>query len=157
MLLDANNQAVTSGLHAEDFENRIGKTHFVGRRLPPGEVWQAKGVSTFSPPFHRLSMRKEHLLKELVERAREAVGPYRAPEIGLPHPSWLFQLPDDVYTGSNLFAFQKSFDGPFKFDVFYESASAKQRLSCRFFLKTALVVTELSHSYNSRPRNFCSC
>lgn len=77
-------------------------------------------------------MCKDHILKELVERAREAVQPYRDPQVGLPHPSWILQLPDDVYTGSNLFAFQKSFDGPFQFDVLYESASAKQKLSCTF-------------------------
>ncbi|XP_006458472.1 hypothetical protein AGABI2DRAFT_217075 [Agaricus bisporus var. bisporus H97] len=110
---DADNKGVTSGQHAEDFEARHGKTHFVGRRLSSGDIWQAR----------------EHLLKDLVERARELVGPYREAEKGLPHPSWLFQLPNDVYTGSNLFAFQKSFDGPFQFDVFYESASAKQKLS----------------------------
>lgn len=44
------------------------------------------------------------------------------------------QLPDDVYTNSNVFAFQKLFDGPFQFDVFFESASAKQKLSCEYRL-----------------------
>lgn len=60
------------------------------------------------------------------------IEPYREPEVGLPHPSWILQLPDDIYTGSNLFAYQKSFDGPFQFDVFYESTSAKQELNCTF-------------------------
>ncbi|KAJ3573199.1 hypothetical protein NP233_g2589 [Leucocoprinus birnbaumii] len=108
-----NNQFVDSGRHASDFEDRIGKTHYIGRRLLEGDTWQAK----------------EHILKEIVERAREAATPYRDPEVGLPHPSWILQLPDDVYTGSNLFAYQKSFSGPFQFDVFYESASAKQKLT----------------------------
>ncbi|KAF9452232.1 glycoside hydrolase family 63 protein [Macrolepiota fuliginosa MF-IS2] len=108
-----NNQAVTSGLHVNDFEDRIGKTHFIGRRLLTEDIWQAR----------------DHILKEIVDRARDVVQPYKDPQVGLPHASWLLQLPDDVYTGSNLFAFQKSFDGPFQFDVFYESASAKQKLS----------------------------
>ncbi|KAF5357937.1 hypothetical protein D9756_001883 [Leucocoprinus leucothites] len=107
------NQFVESGRHASNFEDRIGKTHYIGRRLLSEDVWQAR----------------DHILKEIVDHAREVVEPYREPEAGLPHPSWVLQLPDDVYTGSNLYAYQKSFDGPFQFDVFYESASAKQKLS----------------------------
>ncbi|KAF9009372.1 glycoside hydrolase family 63 protein [Cyathus striatus] len=104
------NQAVTDGPHADKFRERIGKTHYVGRPVPQGDVWQAK----------------EHILQALIERAREVIAPYReAP----PEPSFILQLPDDVYTSSNLFAIQKSFDGPFQFDVFFESASAKQKLS----------------------------
>jgi len=38
------NQAVTTGRHSGDFEDRIGKTHFVGRRLGAEEIWQAKGM-----------------------------------------------------------------------------------------------------------------
>ena len=125
------NRAVEFGRHSSDFEDRIGKTHYVGRRLGAEEVWQAKGMN-YESLFWAVSicLHKEHILKEIVDRAREAIQPYRAPEAGLPHPSWILQLPDDIYTGSNLFAYQKSFDGPFQFDVFYESASAKQKLSC---------------------------
>lgn len=46
-----------------------------------------------------------------------------------PDPSFVLQLPDEIYTGSNLFAVQKSFEGEFQFDIFFESASAKQKLS----------------------------
>jgi hypothetical protein len=38
------NQAVESGRHASDFEDRTGKTHYVGRRLLAGDVWQARGM-----------------------------------------------------------------------------------------------------------------
>lgn len=47
-----------------------------------------------------------------------------------PDPSFVLQLADEVYMGSNLYAIQKSFEGEFQFDVFFESASSKQKLSC---------------------------
>lgn len=52
-LTDADNKGVTSGQHAEDFEARHGKTHFVGRRLSSGDIWQARGVSTRLSLFFR--------------------------------------------------------------------------------------------------------
>jgi mannosyl-oligosaccharide glucosidase len=36
-----------------------------------------------------------------------------------------------VYTGSNLYAVQKMFEGKFQFDVFFESGSGKQKLNCK--------------------------
>ncbi|PPR04967.1 hypothetical protein CVT24_010425 [Panaeolus cyanescens] len=107
------NHALTTGRHAEVFEDRLGKTHFIGRQVKEGDVWQANSV----------------IMKALIERAREAIAPYQDPSVGIPDPSFLLQLPDDVYTGSNLYAFQKSFDGPFQFDVLYDSASNHQKLS----------------------------
>lgn len=38
-----NNQAVTWGPHAHGFQDRIGKTHFIGRPVKSGDIWQAKG------------------------------------------------------------------------------------------------------------------
>jgi mannosyl-oligosaccharide glucosidase len=69
-------------------------------------------------------------MKALIDRARDVVVPYQDPAKGLPDPSFVLQLPDEVYTGSNLYAVQKSFDGAFQFDVFFESGSSKQKLSC---------------------------
>lgn len=37
------NQAVTSGPHSEAFAHRLGKSHYVGLRVNPGQVWTAKG------------------------------------------------------------------------------------------------------------------
>ncbi|KAJ2933986.1 hypothetical protein H1R20_g3111, partial [Candolleomyces eurysporus] len=106
-----NNHHLTEGPFYEDFKDRVGKTHFVGRPVPPGSIWKAK----------------DHVLKTVVDRFREVVTRYQAP--ALPDPSFILTLPDDVYTNSNLFAVQKTFDGPFQFDIFFESASAKQKLS----------------------------
>ncbi|KAF8226175.1 glycoside hydrolase family 63 protein [Tricholoma matsutake] len=108
-----NNTAVTEGPHASAFEERIGKTHYVGRPVPPGNIWQAKDL----------------ILNALIDRARDIIVPYQDPAKDLPDPSFVLQLPDEVYTGSNLYAIQKSFDGRFQFDVYFESGSSKQKLS----------------------------
>ena len=68
------------------------------------------------------------VIKSLIEHARELVAPYTDPSKGPPDPSYTLQLSNDVSFGSNLFAVQKTFDGSFQFDVYYESASNKRKL-----------------------------
>ncbi|KAI0033259.1 glycoside hydrolase [Vararia minispora EC-137] len=107
------NKHVTGGLHAEDFERRTGKTHFAGIRVPPGDVWKAKDA----------------FLELLLAHAKEVLDPFQKPGTPPPDPSYTLQLPDVNHESSNMFAVQKFFDGPFQFDVFYESKSAKHELS----------------------------
>ena len=127
-----NNTAVTEGPHADEFRKRLGKTHFVGQMIPSGHIWRAKGEVMCSVAAIFLTMHApDYISKSLIERAQEIITPYQDSTKGPPpHPSFVLQLPDEVYLGSNLFAFQKSFDGPFHFDIFFESASSKQKLSC---------------------------
>ncbi|KAG6850459.1 hypothetical protein H0H93_012880 [Arthromyces matolae] len=108
-----NNAAWRGGAHAEAFSERIGKTHFIGQPIPSGGTWQAK----------------DSILNALVTRAREVLTSYQDPETGVPDPAYVLQLPDEAYSGSNLFAVQKLFDGAFQFDVFFESGSSKQKLN----------------------------
>ncbi|KAF8892637.1 glycoside hydrolase family 63 protein [Infundibulicybe gibba] len=108
-----NNTVVTEGPHAHVFEDRLGKTQFFGQPIPAGNMWQAREV----------------LLRAIIVRAQEVIAPYQDPKMGVPDPSFVLHLPNDVFTGSNLFAYQKFFEGAFEFDVFYESASSKQKLS----------------------------
>ncbi|EED84174.1 hypothetical protein POSPLDRAFT_107259 [Postia placenta Mad-698-R] len=108
-----NNEAVTTGPYASEFTHRIGKTHFVGLRMQPGTTWQAR----------------EFLLKNILDHAKDAIEPYTDSPIGMPDPSFTLQFSDEVYSASNMYAVQKLFDGPFQFDVFFESASAKHQLS----------------------------
>ncbi|KAK7466923.1 Processing alpha glucosidase I [Stygiomarasmius scandens] len=110
---DPRNNAVTNGPHAGAFQERIGKTHYMAQPIPPGQVWQAKDV----------------IMQSVFKHAQEVITPYNDPAVGAPDPSYVLQLPDEVYSGSNLYAVQKFFDGEFQFDVFFESASAKQALS----------------------------
>jgi mannosyl-oligosaccharide glucosidase len=108
-----NNAAVTDGPYSEVFKDRIGKSHFLGQPIPAGNIWQAK----------------ESILQSIVKRAQEVIAPYREAAGGAPDASWVLQLPDEVYSSSNLYAIQKLFDGEFQFDVFFESASSNQKLS----------------------------
>lgn len=73
--------------------------------------------------------RVDVIMPRIIEQAQETLGPYKADE-GFPDPSFVVHLPNDVYSGSNLFAIQKIFNGKFQFDIFFESASAKQKLDC---------------------------
>ena len=70
------------------------------------------------------------LMDSVLKHAQQAITPYQDPEGGAPDASFVLQLPDEVYSSSNLYGVQKSFDGEFSFDVYFESASAKQKLSC---------------------------
>lgn len=67
----------------------------------------------------------------IVRTAQQGAASYKDTPKGFPDPAFVLQLPDEVYSGSNLFAVQKHFDGPFQFDVLFESSSAKQKLSCK--------------------------
>ena len=87
-------------------------------------------------------------MKALIDRARDVVIPYQDPGKGLPDPSFVLQLPDEVYTGSNLYAIQKSFDGGFQFDVFFESGSSKQKLSC-MSASSSMCLLMVSHSFDT--------
>ncbi|KAG5650166.1 hypothetical protein H0H81_000476, partial [Sphagnurus paluster] len=129
-----NNKAVIDGIHTEAFSERIGRTHFVGQPIAAGNIWQAK----------------DSILKALVDRAREVLAPYQDPAIAAPDPSYVLQLPNEVYTGSNLFAVQKLFDGRFQYDVFFESASSKQKLSSSTLDQG---IPALVASYGERFRN----
>ncbi|KAI0646820.1 glycoside hydrolase [Trametes meyenii] len=124
------NTLITEGPHASAFEHKLGKTHFLGARVPPGQVWQAK----------------EFIQGAIVRGAQEAIKQYDAAS-GYPDPAFVYQLPDEVYTGSNLFAVQKHYDGPFQFDVFFDSASTKQKLSSAVLDEG---ISELSSAFNDR-------
>jgi mannosyl-oligosaccharide glucosidase len=70
----------------------------------------------------------EILFPKLLEVAQTSVDAYKKRELPFPDPSFAIRLPNDVYSGSNLFAIQKTFDGKFQFDIFFESGSNKQKL-----------------------------
>ena len=71
-------------------------------------------------------------MNAVLKHAQAAIAPYQDPTKGAPDPSFVLQLPDEVFSSSNLFAIQKSFDGEFQFDVFFESVSSNQKLTCVF-------------------------
>lgn len=60
-----------------------------------------------------------------------------------PDPSFILQLPDEAVTASNLYAVQKSFDGAFQFDVFFQSGTTLQTLDRRYQFLTWTVLSAL--------------
>lgn len=76
--------------------------------------------------MHRVDV----IMKSIMDHAQAAVAPF--PD-SPPDPSFVLQLPDDVYSSSNLYAVQKFFDGPFQFDIYFDSGSVKQKLTCKLF------------------------
>ncbi|KAF5376548.1 hypothetical protein D9757_008280 [Collybiopsis confluens] len=126
-----NNVAVAEGPHSEPFRNRIGKTHFLGQPVPAGNIWRAK----------------DFIMERLIKRAQEVIAPYRDGSDGGPDPSFVLQLPDEVYSSSNLYAIQKLFDGEFQYDVFFESVSSKQTLGSSTLNEGMLA---LSNSFDRR-------
>lgn len=72
-------------------------------------------------------------MKDIVQHGTAALEPFKGSTVGHPDPSWVLQLSDETLSNSNLYAVQKMFDGKFQFDVFFESASANQKLSCSSF------------------------
>ncbi|KAF9228032.1 glycoside hydrolase family 63 protein [Gyrodon lividus] len=127
---DPDNRAVTTGPHSEVFADRLGKSHFVGLRVGSGQVWTAK----------------EFVMQSLLQRAGPIAEQYRQAERA-PDPSFVLQLPDETVTASNLFAVQKFFDGEFEFDIYFESASALQKLD---FDTIDHGITALVSSFNDR-------
>ncbi|KAH8107152.1 glycoside hydrolase [Cristinia sonorae] len=125
------NEPITDGPHANAFAERAGKTHVAGIRVPSGSIWQAR----------------EHILQNIIKHGSEAIGPYREHPSGPPDPSFIFQLSDDVYSGSSLYAVQKLVNGPFQIDIFFESASAKQKLTSAILDEG---IQALTTSYNER-------
>lgn len=45
-----------------------------------------------------------------------------------PDPALLFQLPDEVRYGANLYGFQRTYQGTWSVDIFYDSASLPSKL-----------------------------
>ncbi|RDX48402.1 glycoside hydrolase family 63 protein [Lentinus brumalis] len=104
------NTLITEGPHADAFRHRTGKTHLLGLRVPPGQVWQAK----------------DFIQKPLIKYAQDSIGAYASDTArNYPDPAFVFQLPDEFDYNSNLFAIQKHYNGPFEFDIFFESGKQK--------------------------------
>jgi mannosyl-oligosaccharide glucosidase len=66
------------------------------------------------------------ILKTVVQAVRPLLEEYKPED--LPEPAFLLTLSNEVYSGANLIAIQKAFEGPFSFDIYYDSASVKQKL-----------------------------
>jgi mannosyl-oligosaccharide glucosidase len=78
-----------------------------------------------------------------MQNAKDSLAPYQQSGNIPPDPSFTLQLPDLIDETGNLFAVQKFFDGPFQFDVFFESKSAKHALDCKYILIVARYLADI--------------
>ena len=69
-------------------------------------------------------------MDDISARASKILEPFSSQEYQgeVPSPAFTLQVSHTIQPGSNLYAVQKTFSGPFQFDVFYESASANHKL-----------------------------
>jgi hypothetical protein len=72
----------------------------------------------------------EYIMDDITTRAGKILEPFNSQEHRgkVPSPAFTLQVSHSIQPGSNLYAVQKTFSGPFQFDVFYESASANHKL-----------------------------
>ncbi|PWN54015.1 glycoside hydrolase [Violaceomyces palustris] len=107
------NQHLGEGRHASDFQDTIGKTHFVGRKLRTDQTWRGKDV----------------IISEINEVLRSTLERYG--QENMPAPGLAMTLPDEVASASNFYAIQKTFTGNFTFDIFFDSSTTPraERLS----------------------------
>ena len=72
----------------------------------------------------------EFIQSALVSKAKVLLEQYKTNGEGYPDPSFAIQFPDDVYLNSNFYAIQKTFDGPFQFDIIYQNQDTQQTIDC---------------------------
>lgn len=73
-------------------------------------------------------------MKRLVDQAQVVIKPWNDDKQPPPDPSFVLVVPDEVLSGANLYAIQKTFDGPFSFDVYFQSGSADSKLDGELLL-----------------------
>ncbi|KZT58943.1 glycoside hydrolase family 63 protein [Calocera cornea HHB12733] len=114
------NSYVRRGRHWEDFVHKSDKTHVAGIVVPDGTVWQAK----------------DHVSRAIMTHVEPLVTRYGGTQAGpdvLPDAAFLLMLDDEIVPGANLYAVQKTFEGPFSFDIHYENSDVKQTFDAQTF------------------------
>ncbi|GAA5950730.1 hypothetical protein JCM21900_000496 [Sporobolomyces salmonicolor] len=122
------NSEITPGPHAEDFGDRLDRTHFFGTPAPAGQVWQAKSTS-FLPvrlPSIDLDICVDAFMNAIITHSRELLTPYGQQDPI--DPAILFTLPNEVRYGANMYGFQRTYQGHWGVDIFFESDAAPAKL-----------------------------
>ncbi|SCZ88804.1 BZ3500_MvSof-1268-A1-R1_Chr2-1g04647 [Microbotryum saponariae] len=131
------NEAVSEGKHAADFGDKLERTHFLGLNVPPGEVWKAKckwlqshgsGCSCGQPLiFFCACAATAEVIPVMMENAVRIFTPY-GKRNDHPDPAYVFLLPDQVRSASNLITLQKTYEGTWSVDIFYDSDASPSKL-----------------------------
>ena len=103
--------------HADDFGSLINRHSYLALNVPMGNAWRAKDA----------------IMGEAVKGAQAKMGKYG--QESAPDPAVLFALKNAWDKDANFYAFQKVYEGPFQFDVFYDAleggdVAAGSRLDC---------------------------
>jgi hypothetical protein len=98
----------------DDFGSQLDSMSYAGLNVPMGQAWRAKDL----------------ILQNMVARAQGLVQKYGQED--LPDPALLFTLSNTYAEGSNFYAFQKTYEGAFSMDVFFDSQAspAAAKLDC---------------------------
>lgn len=91
--------------HEAEFREARDKWHYLGARVPTETVWRGK----------------EWVLSDISTSVRAALNEYGSDERKLPFLGDLMTLADEVRSAPNLFAIQRTFQGDFGFDVFFDA------------------------------------
>ncbi|KAI5478238.1 mannosyl-oligosaccharide glucosidase, glycoside hydrolase family 63 protein [Pseudohyphozyma bogoriensis] len=105
-----NNGPLSPGPHAEDFGERLDRTQFYGAPVPAGNIWQAKNI----------------LMNSFLTNVQSVVEAYKGSSP--PDPAILFALPNEVRYGATLYGFQKTYEGKFELDIYFDSAATPSTL-----------------------------
>lgn len=70
-----------------------------------------------------------------------------------PDPALLFQLPDEIRYGANLYGFQRTYEGTWSVDIYFDSASVTQKFS----RKCSLVCRKRCMLKHASPRRIPLC
>jgi mannosyl-oligosaccharide glucosidase len=99
--------------------------------VPPGNAWRAKDL----------------ILQDMVKAAQEKIKVHG--QDNPPDPAILFSLSNEVKTGANFYAFQKTYEQTFSLDIFYDT---KATPAARGMDSTALTrgISASAEAYNAR-------
>ncbi|RIA87932.1 Glycoside Hydrolase Family 63 protein [Glomus cerebriforme] len=110
ILDDPNNRIPSNIPPGTPASTDLSKFQYLGHLVPDGDVWRAR-----------------ELLQNYFIRKYEKLS-YESEDKTLPPPQYLFSLYNEVKDNSNFFVFQKMLEGPFQFDIIFQSESMPAHL-----------------------------
>ncbi|CAG8620125.1 14944_t:CDS:10 [Funneliformis caledonium] len=115
ILNDLNNKVPTNIPPGVPASTNLSKIQYWGLLVPEKDVWRAK------------ELLQGHLFIKY-EKTRD-----KSQEGHIPPPPYLFSLDNEVRKDSNFFIFQNMVEGPFQFDIFFQSESTPVHLDVESF------------------------
>ncbi|CAG8580665.1 5246_t:CDS:10 [Paraglomus brasilianum] len=99
----------------DNFTPDLSKTQYWGSLIPEGDIWRAE----------------DYIAGNIMDTVKEKDGVIA--DIEHTPPSAVLTLQNRVRSDSNFYAFQKFFEAPFQFDIYFNSESAESELNAGTF------------------------